>query len=463
MPVQALAPLPPPLPPLATAASVAAAPTVAPKSSSDATTITVAVVPSVSTTASTAALPPLARAPVDLEATAGNTASRPAPTNVTPLPVRAPDTAASPAADAVLFADERVRMLLSRILTELKRDPKLVARVSSIDTQLGQPLKELQLPIVLSTIADLAIERVCGIEQEKIEVEKLLAQISSRLDEMSSYMAGEDEDRKLSLENTQELNNRLTKEMSELDSTVEGALDIVQLKVNVRSRLDSIGTHLQEFRSREDDRVRQQWERSEKMRQRLERLEQESKEMQVRLRDEQRLSMLDALTQMPNRMAYDQRMAEEFARWQRFHQPLCVAAWDIDHFKRVNDAYGHRAGDKVLRIVADCLRERLRETDFLARYGGEEFVMILPGTDLDGAMRVAEEMRAHVAALGFHFRGNPVNITVSCGVTAFVEGSLPTRRSSARTRRCIAPSKAVATAASGAEPRSSTISGADAR
>jgi diguanylate cyclase len=283
-------------------------------------------------------------------------------------------------------------------------------------------LKELQLPIVLSAIADLAIERVCGIEQEKIEVEKLLAQISARLDEMTSYMAGEDEDRKLSLENTQELNNRLTQEMSDLGSSVDGAIDIVQLKVNVRARLDSIGTHLQEFRSREDDRVRQQWERSEKMRQRLERLEQESRDMQERLRDEQRLSMLDALTQMPNRMAYDQRMAEEFARWQRFNQPLCIAAWDIDHFKRVNDAYGHRAGDKVLRIVADCLRERLRETDFLARYGGEEFVMILPGTEVEGALRVADEMRAAVAALGFHFRGNPVNITVSCGITPFQEG-----------------------------------------
>jgi diguanylate cyclase len=384
----------------------------------DATTVTVALVPAVAAATVVTASSRPARAPVDLEATAGDSPSRTA-SNVTPLPVRPPDVAVE---DAVLPGDERVRLLLSRILTELKRDAKLAARVAMVDGQLAHPLKGSQLPPLLSAIADLAIERVSGIEQEKIEVEKLLAQISTRLDEMGSYMAGEDEDRKLSLENTQELNARLTLEMTELGSSVDTALDIVQLKVKVRSRLDSIGAHLQEYRAREDDRVRQQWERSEKMRQRLERLEQESREMQVRLRDEQRLSMLDALTQMPNRMAYDQRMAEEFARWQRFSQPLCVAAWDIDHFKRVNDAYGHRAGDKVLRIVADCMRERLRETDFLARYGGEEFVMILPGTDAEGALRVADEMRAAVAALGFHFRGNPVNISVSCGVTPFKEG-----------------------------------------
>lgn len=402
----------------------------------DATTVTVAVVPTVGGTvtsvaqvqapvgAGTATIPRIAaRAPVDLEATAGPPPTRPFG-NVTPLPVRMAEATAVrvDAEDEVLPGDGRVRLVLSRILSELKRDPKLAARVVVVDGQLATPLTSTQLPAVLTAIADLAIERISGIEQEKNEVEKLLAQIGARLDEMNSYMAGEDEDRKLSLENTQELNARLTQEMTELGSSVDDALDIVQLKIRVRARLDSIGTHLQEFRTREDDRVRQQWERSEKMRQRLERLEQESREMQAKLRDEQRLSMLDALTQMPNRMAYDQRMDEEYARWQRFGQPMCIAAWDIDHFKRVNDAYGHRAGDKVLRIVADCLRERLRDTDFLARYGGEEFVMILPGSDVDGALRVADEMRAAVAALGFHFRGNPVNITVSCGVTPFQEG-----------------------------------------
>jgi diguanylate cyclase len=331
----------------------------------------------------------------------------------------APRLAEPPGDDAVLAADQRVRLLLSRILAELRRDQRLSQRVATVDAQLGQPLRELGLPVVLSAIADLTIERIAGVEQERIEVEKLLSQISARLDEMSAYVADEDADRKLALENTAELNSRLTLEMHELGQTMDSSLDMVQLKLNVRNRLDSIGSHLHDFRSREEDRVRLQWERSEKMRQRLERLEEESREMQQRLRDEQRLSLVDALTQIPNRLAYDQRLAEEFARWNRFGQPLCIAAWDIDHFKRINDAYGHRAGDKVLRIVAETLSERLRETDFLARYGGEEFVMILPGTDLDGAVRVIDEMRLAVGALGFHFRGNPVGVTMSCGVSAF--------------------------------------------
>jgi diguanylate cyclase len=363
---------------------------------------------------------------VPATAAAPSAPARLATVTTLPAPV-APASGKSPAADAddVLRTDERVRLLLSRILSELRRDGRLASRLEPLDAQLGEALTQSSLPLLLSAIADLTIERISGIEQAKFEVEALLGQISARLDEMNSYMAGEDQDRRLSLENTQELNNRLAAEMSELGSSVDATVDLVQLRRNVRTRLDSIGSHLQEFRSREDDRVRQQWERSEKMRQRLERLEQESREMQERLRDEQRLSMLDALTQIPNRLAYDQRMSEEYARWTRFNQPLCVAAWDIDLFKRINDAYGHRAGDKVLRIVAECLSERLRETDFLARYGGEEFVMILPGTQIDGAVRVVDEMRAAVATLGFHFRGNPVGVTVSCGISAFRAGDTP--------------------------------------
>jgi diguanylate cyclase len=340
-----------------------------------------------------------------------------------PAFVAATTAATGPAdADAVLHADERVRLLLTRILAEMRRDTRLAPRATQFEERLAQPLTEGQLPVILSGIADLVAERISWIEQEKAEVERLLSQISLRLDELTSYVVGEEQDRKISLENTQELNSRLTQEMKALGSSVDTTVDIVQLKMNVRTRLDSIGSHLQDFREREEGRARHQWERSEKMRERLERLERESRELQERLRDEQRLSLIDPLTQIPNRMAYDQRLEEEYARWTRTQQPLCIAAWDIDHFKRINDAYGHRAGDKVLRIVAETLAERLRKSDFLGRYGGEEFVMILPETDGPGSLHVANKMRDAVAALGFHFRGQPVSVTISCGLTVLTPG-----------------------------------------
>jgi diguanylate cyclase len=76
----------------------------------------------------------------------------------------------------------------------------------------------------------------------------------------------------------------------------------------------------------------------------------------------------------------------------------------------------------VLRAVAECLAKRIRGTDFIARYGGEEFVMILPGTQLENATQLIEAMRAAIAEIGFHFRGTPVSITISSGVTALLSG-----------------------------------------
>jgi diguanylate cyclase len=129
------------------------------------------------------------------------------------------------------------------------------------------------------------------------------------------------------------------------------------------------------------------------------------------------MSLLDPLTRIANRLAWDHRYGAERERWRRFRQPTCVAAWDIDQFKSINDRFGHRAGDKVISVVAEALSESIRSTDFVARYGGEEFAMLLPGTALADALRLADKVRVSVSEIGFHFRGEPVAVTISCGVT----------------------------------------------
>ena len=87
--------------------------------------------------------------------------------------------------------------------------------------------------------------------------------------------------------------------------------------------------------------------------------------------------MTDLLTELPNREAWQERLSFEYNRWQRYSHPLTVGVLDIDLFKRINDSYGHKAGDRVLQLVAREFRERLRTTDFVARFGGEEFVVLL--------------------------------------------------------------------------------------
>jgi diguanylate cyclase len=96
---------------------------------------------------------------------------------------------------------------------------------------------------------------------------------------------------------------------------------------------------------------------------------------------------------------------------------LGLLLWDIDNFKVINDSYGHRAGDRVLQSVAGCFTSALRGGDFVARIGGEEFAVLLHGLRLQDAVNIANQVRTAVQGLRFHFRGTPVRITVSCGIT----------------------------------------------
>ena len=106
-------------------------------------------------------------------------------------------------------------------------------------------------------------------------------------------------------------------------------------------------------------------------------------------------------------------------------RPVTILAWDVDGFKSINDAYGHKAGDKVLRVIGQHLARHVRDTDFVGRYGGEEFVMLLVGTDTAEARTVAEKIRLEISQLGFHFHDRPVSITACCGITGFAGDDTP--------------------------------------
>ncbi|HKX95369.1 MAG TPA: diguanylate cyclase [Methylibium sp.] len=112
-----------------------------------------------------------------------------------------------------------------------------------------------------------------------------------------------------------------------------------------------------------------------------------------------RLVHLDGLTGLANRRAADERIESELARQRRHGGCVGLLLVDVDHFKRINDGHGHAVGDEVLRLVACCLRDTLRESDFCARFGGEEFVVLLPATDAAGTAAAAEKLRAAVAGL----------------------------------------------------------------
>lgn len=226
-------------------------------------------------------------------------------------------------------------------------------------------------------------------------------------------------------DDTTQLDLLVTGEVEQIRLNVERANDLIELRKELTVRLDTIASHVQEFRAREETRSATYKERTQRMRTRISALERESRNLHQSLKQEQQQAMIDALTGVPNRAAYDERIEQEFKRWQRFGRPVTILAWDIDGFKKINDAFGHKAGDKVLRIVGQHLVRHVRDTDFVARYGGDEFVTLLVGSTAQEAQEVAEKILAEIAALGFHFHDKPVQVTVSCGITAFAADDDP--------------------------------------
>ncbi|MEQ1502823.1 MAG: diguanylate cyclase [Myxococcota bacterium] len=127
---------------------------------------------------------------------------------------------------------------------------------------------------------------------------------------------------------------------------------------------------------------------------------------------------VDALTTLWNRAHFERRLAEELAASIRYGRKLSLVMVDVDHFKRLNDTYGHPTGDRVLQRIGELLWNSVRTTDVPCRYGGEEFALLLPETELDPAILLAERIRVAVSELRFDLRGQVIQATASLGVAA---------------------------------------------
>jgi diguanylate cyclase len=141
-------------------------------------------------------------------------------------------------------------------------------------------------------------------------------------------------------------------------------------------------------------------------------IERQREQMSSSLRD----SRTDALTNLPNRRAFDHELARAFTDRRRDGSPFSLVIIDIDHFKRVNDQHGHMVGDQMLKHFARCLSEGFRDADLVARFGGEEFAAILPRTSLEESVRVADLVRRAVSGSPCRVGNSELSLTASFGV-----------------------------------------------
>ena len=256
-------------------------------------------------------------------------------------------------------------------------------------------------------------------QEEKNEFENFLHQVTSKLNEMDDFLVSEGSAIDSAEKEGMLFDDNVKMHVKDICNDVKDAGSLEDLKVIVEGRIENISHHIKEYRSAENERFSLAKKDIVNMQNQMMALEKESEVLKAVIVEKNKLAMFDALTCIPNRLAYEKKTVKEIARWKRFGNALSLIVWDIDLFKKVNDTYGHKAGDKVLKTIAQLMNSRIRETDFLARYGGEEFVMLLPGTTEEEALRVANDLRTKVESCGFHYQGKAVNINVSCGISSF--------------------------------------------
>lgn len=140
------------------------------------------------------------------------------------------------------------------------------------------------------------------------------------------------------------------------------------------------------------------------------------RQLQAANRELQRLSSTDRLTGLFNRGHWEEMLRQEYARHRRYDRNAALVMFDIDHFKNVNDTYGHQAGDAVIQQTAELVRQCMRDADIAGRYGGEEFVVLLPDTDSEGALTFAERFRQAIEEHEVVYENHRIRFTVSLGI-----------------------------------------------
>jgi len=318
--------------------------------------------------------------------------------------------------------EPRLQQLLMRLLADLRKDPEFLATADALQSEVLLVPTGEQLARAIEQVGGWLIKRIRHLQDERDGLKVLLDQMVGQLDALNMYVRSNAEEESRRHTSHDALDLQVTGEVRAMNETVMNGNDLESLRAQLSERLASIGRHMQDFRDREEEHARRSRERAAHMQARMTEMETEARELQARLSNEQRQSLIDGLTRIPNRAAWDQRIAKEIDGSQQTRQPLCVLTWDVDNFKTINDRYGHRAGDKVLAVVAESMAAGIRGTDFVARYGGEEFAMVLPGTSIANGVVVANQIRDAVATTGFHFRGSPVTVTISCGITELRDG-----------------------------------------
>ena len=310
--------------------------------------------------------------------------------------------------------------VLFDLINRLDLPVELSPQAQLLSKQLNEPPSAELAGTAVSDIAELVAKAKRRVEQEKQDIEHFLSQLTGRLQEIEQHFGESLGKREAANAEGSAIDANMSAEVEQIQRSVAEANDFSGLKSSIRTHLENIQAQMEARKELDQSQLELAQAEAAHLRESLGKVENESQELRQHLQAARKRALHDALTGLHNRLAYDERIEQELERWSRYAHPAVLSIWDIDHFKRINDTFGHTAGDNALKAIAKLLQEFTRKSDFLARFGGEEFMLLLPETDIDTALELANRLRERVAAKRFLFRGQPVPLSISCGLATFI-------------------------------------------
>lgn len=306
---------------------------------------------------------------------------------------------------------ESVRLATEHIKLSDLYQKKLSLAKNKISTSKSEQHFILALEDIFSIIAQ-------DLQQERETAQSFLSSLSQTLSNVQKAVLSTISTSKEVKEENNRLNNKLNSELSYISQEIAKAESLDVIKYDINIKLNAIVDLLAEKTKFEDSSEKLIAEKLIDMTNRVQNLEEESKKFQTRLQEQLVKSMQDALTKLNNRAAFDDYFSKAIVKYHHKPFPLSIAIVDIDDFKRINDTYGHIAGDKTLQVIANTIKKILsKEKVFISRYGGEEFVLIFSSGQEAELIVCLNSLREKIASLPFSFKNNKVSISISVGCT----------------------------------------------
>lgn len=250
------------------------------------------------------------------------------------------------------------------------------------------------------------------------ELEEFIRQMMQQLEKTEIHLSMELSSQENKFTEDREFENVITDHMKMIKHDFSKG-DLKSVKEAVMSKIDNINKGIEKKKEQDVLRKEQTEKALKSLSAEINGIRKEANEIKKKTVKLEIESSHDELTGLYNRKAYNQNILETIAYINRYDEPASLMVCDIDYFKKINDSFGHKVGDLVLKKLSILLREKLRENEFISRYGGEEFAVIVPHTSLNEARKIGEGLRDYIDKFIFSYKDQQIPVTVSVGISSF--------------------------------------------